>query len=280
MMNKTVRRALLGILLVIFVVSAGVAGYKFYQYREGERTYAGAAELMDLPSLPPLPEKTPTPTPTETPETAETPDPTPRPTPTPDPYAELLRNMDFTALNGVNEEVTGWILIPNTPLSYPLLQGSDNEYYLNHTYKKTNSSVGAIFLDYRCNADLSDFNTIIYGHRMSNNAMFAPLRHYKTQSYVDQHPDIYLMRTEGVYRYTVFAAYEGSETGESYRLGLQKAASKQAFLDSALAASLIQSAATPTAEDRVLTLSTCVMGDGAKRMIVQAVLSEFVPAQG
>lgn len=86
----------------------------------------------------------------------------------------------------------GWILIPNTVISYPLLQGEDNQYYLNHTWKKWTSAVGAIFMDSQNNPNLTDFNTIVYGHRMNNGSMFASLKNYKKQSYWQAHPCVYI----------------------------------------------------------------------------------------
>ena len=62
-----------------------------------------------------------------------------------DPYAADLAETDLAALREVNVDVIGWICIPNIELSYPLLQGDDNDYYWNHTWKKEQNSVGSIF---------------------------------------------------------------------------------------------------------------------------------------
>jgi hypothetical protein len=77
----------------------------------------------------------------------------------------------------------GWILIPDSPISYPMVQGNNNSYYLKRTWRGNSSVVGAIFLDAQCDDDFSDFNTIIYGHRMNNGSMFAGLAKYKNYSY-------------------------------------------------------------------------------------------------
>ena len=87
--------------------------------------------------------------------------------------------MDLPALQQVNSDVIGWIAIPGTEISYPLVQGTDNDYYLTHTWNQNSSAVGAIFMDCRCSADFSGFNTIVYGHRMNNGSMFAALKHYQ-----------------------------------------------------------------------------------------------------
>ena len=258
-MPKKVRRILMIMLAVIFLSSAGVVISQLFQYREGDEAYAEAEELVQLPELP-EPEEVPEPESSEEPAEVYV-----------DPYADALRNMDFSALQEVNDDVLGWILIPWTKISYPVVQGSDNSYYLNHTWRNTSSSVGAIFMDYRCSQDLNDFNTILYGHRMNNGSMFAGLKYYKQKSYYREHPVIYLTTDRGSFQYEIFSVYEGSPSGESYRLGLKNTASKQAFLDAAVEASLYDTGVTPTVNDYILTLSTCTGNGHSKRLIVHAV---------
>ena len=185
--------------------------------------------------------------------------------------------MDFTALREVNRDVQGWIMIPGTVISSPLLQGEDNQYYLKHTWKKWTSAVGAIFLEWQNSPDLSDFNTIIYGHRMNNGSMFASLKNYKKQSYWAAHPCVYITDDNGSHKYEIFAAYEVSTTGTTYQLGFSDDASKQAFIDYCLEQSVIDTGITPTVYDRVLTLSTCTGNGHATRWVVQAVLKGVAP---
>ena len=94
---------------------------------------------------------------------------------TQDPYLQMFARMDVEALRQVNPEVLGWLWLPNTQISYPLMQGTDNEYYLHNTWKNEPNELGAIFLDYRSAPDFSDFNTLIYGHRMQSDVRHAPL---------------------------------------------------------------------------------------------------------
>jgi len=186
-----------------------------------------------------------------------------------DPYAEALAAMDFAALREVNSDVLGWILIPGTKVSYPLVQGEDNDFYLNHTWKKSRSAVGSIFLESRCSSDLMDPHTIIYGHRMKNGSMFASLGNYKNQSYWSEHPSIYITTDSGSYRYDIFAAYEADVTGHTYTL---EAADWRAFVEESLAQSVIDTGILPVVGEPIITLSTCT-GDGYDtRWVVQAVM--------
>ena len=192
-----------------------------------------------------------------------------------DPYADALAAMDFTALRAVNSDVLGWILIPDTVISYPMVQGSDNSYYLKHTWRLSSSVVGAIFMEAQCSADFSDFNTIIYGHRMNNGSMFAGLAKYKNISYYKNHPTVYITDDAGSRAYQIFAAYEVSVTSaESYQLEFADDADKQAFIDKCLALSGGDTEIVPAPEDQILTLSTCTGWGHATRWVIQAVLDQ------
>ena len=189
-----------------------------------------------------------------------------------DPYADALAAMDFAALREVNPEVRGWIFIPDTPVSYPLMQGEDNVKYLDTTWRGTGSSVGSVFLECRNSADLSDFNTIIYGHRTVNRSMFGSLKDYADEAYWNAHPCIYITDDTGCKTYAVFAAYEVGVRELTYRLGFDNNDDKVQFLDFCVGQSVIETGIVPEVDDRILTLSTCTGRGYDTRWVVQAVL--------
>jgi sortase B len=65
-----------------------------------------------------------------------------------DPHIRTLEEIDLAALREVNPDVVGWILIPDTVINYPLMQGADNNYYLKRTWDEKKNAVGSIFLEY------------------------------------------------------------------------------------------------------------------------------------
>ena len=75
----------------------------------------------------------------------------------------LDRKIDFNQLKSINEDIIGWIYIPNTNIDYALLKGKTNDTYIHTNYEKKYSFGGSIFLDEDNNASLTDSNTIIYG---------------------------------------------------------------------------------------------------------------------
>ena len=284
MKKKTIRRVLMVALGLVFLGSAGMAIYNQIQYKEGDEVYAEAEELVELPDLSQIQEPVEQETkeepeePAQEEETLEEAPEEEKPVYV-DPYADALRNMDFAALQEVNSEVLGWILIPFTQVSYPFVQGTDNDYYLKHTWKKSYSVVGSIFMECENNSDLNDFNTIIYGHRMNNGSMFASLKNYSKQSYWEEHPRIYIINDAGMYTYEIFSAYEVGTAEDTYRLSFADETVKQEFLDFCVGQSVIGTGIIPTVEDHILTLSTCTGRGHTTRWVVQAVEVERPASQ-
>lgn len=263
-LNNGVHRLITGLLILVFVSSLSMVLYRGWEYWKGEQVYEEAESLADVPDFSALPQ--PEEPAEESPASV-------------DPYADALKEMDFAALREVNNDVLGWILLPGTPISYPLVQGNDNQFYLKHTWKKWSSAVGSIFMECRNRADLGDFHTIIYGHRMNNGSMFASLKHYKKQSYWRQHPCIYITDDSGTHKYDIFAAYEVSTRGTTYQISFPDSTDKQAFLDYCVRQSVIETGITPHIYDRILTLSTCTGNGHATRWVVQGVKRGVPPAE-
>lgn len=279
-MKPKFRKALTALLAVVCALCLGRTALQLVQYRQGDETYAQAQELAGLPDLPDLPPADVTDGSGEASGSAGAGGEGEAPEEVPvwqDPYAQALKDMDFSALRQQNPDVLGWILIPGTRVSYPVVQGTDNSYYLDHTWRGGKNSVGAIFMDYRNSGDLSDFNTIIYGHRMNNRSMFGTLSQYKSRSYWQANPYVYLTDDSGTHRYEIFAAGEVSVDSDVYRLGLRSSSGRQSFLDSCLSLSALNTGVTPHVYDKVLTLSTCTGNGHATRWVVQAVCPGQAP---
>ncbi|MBR6736718.1 MAG: class B sortase [Oscillospiraceae bacterium] len=189
-----------------------------------------------------------------------------------DSYMDYMCGIDLLALREKNPDVIGWISIPDTAISYPLMYGGDNEFYLKHTWLREPNYAGSIFIEQYCNTDLRDFNTIIYGHRIKGDIMFTPLKNYSSEEYLKSHPYIYIADDNGVHRYEVFSAYETPITSDTYRIGIKKESHKQLYINLALENSVIDTGIIPTTNDKILTLSTCPAQGDQTRWIVQAVL--------
>lgn len=262
-MNQKVVKALKIVLGLVLAVAVAVVLCRQVQYAGGRSDYDQAAELAGLSG-------------SEAPfATAPGESLAPEQTPAADEAPARLEELDLAALQQVNSDVVGWISIPDTELSYPVLQGEDNQYYLEHTWRKQRNGMGAIFLDCRFDPGLTDFYTLIYGHRMHNATMFGSLARYEDAAYWQEHPSVYLVNEGGVNRYDIFAAFEAGVDSDVYRRGFSQTQDREVFITWCLEQSVIDTGVRPTAGGRIITLSTCTRSGGAAtRWVVLAALEE------
>ncbi|MDE6282252.1 MAG: class B sortase [Oscillospiraceae bacterium] len=263
-MKKKLRLILTAALAAVLAVSLTTIVRVQLQYRENAASYEDAARVARFEPPKPAAEQSARPEPAK--DTGEAAD---------DPLRKALEAIDLAALQAVNPDVVGWIYIPDTQLSYPLLYGTDNLFYLTHTWDRAYNSGGSIFVDYRCSPGLDTFHTIIYGHRMNNDSMFGTLKYYRNQDFWREHPTIYLVDSSGVHLYDIFAAWEAGVTSIVYEMNLNTPQRQQEFLDTCLSASCLDTGITPDTGDRFLTLSTCTGSGGhATRWVIHSVLTQ------
>lgn len=270
-MRKTVRKGLSWVLLVVFLTSGSLLIWNFIRSRQGEQSYADARTLAAAPAELPEPAEEAAAPVTEPPE--ETRAGTcwvPAPVEEDDPNISALEQMDLEALRQVNGDVLGWIQIPGTKVDYPLLQGEDNQFYLEHNWKGKKEYVGSIFLEYSNSPDLMDYNTILYGHNMSNGTMFGSLRQYRYGNHWKKHPYVYILCGAGVLRYEVFSTYTAQVDSLTYGLSFRQMQTRAEFLAMALENSEIDTGIVPELTDQILTLSTCSGAGYSTRRVVHA----------
>ena len=104
--------------------------------------------------------------------------------------------VDFEALQQINPDIVAWLRIPGV-LDYPVVQGTDNSYYLHNTFRKEYNIAGSIFLDARNASDFSDSKNIIYGHNMRNGSMFHVLRKFQDLDFYQANREIWLYLPDG-----------------------------------------------------------------------------------
>lgn len=187
--------------------------------------------------------------------------------------------VDFKALKEENSDFYGWLyLINDDIINYPVVQGEDNEYYLNHLFDRKSNAHGTLFLDYRNKQDPLDDNSIIYGHRMQSKSMFNNLSGFKKQEYYQEHPCFYLELPDKEYRLEVFASYITSAVSDAYTItfneedgyvtdadGNRHIAYKfndtiptfEEWYEKVMNKNLLETNVEVTKEDRIFTFSTC-----------------------
>ena len=180
--------------------------------------------------------------------------------------------IDFASLQVVNKDIEGWIYVEAIPtISYPVVQGEDNDYYLHRTFEKQDNFAGTLFLDYKNTEQFESPNTIIYGHNMKNGSMFGRLKEFRERETYDTSPYIWILTPEGDFKYQIFSAYVAEVDSDTYTL--IKGPGKE-LVDYAERmqgySSIICERTAFESTDKIITLSTCT-GDDSTRYVVQAV---------
>lgn len=165
--------------------------------------------------------------------------------------------IDFEALRKVNPDVVGWLLAEGSIIDYPVVRGTDNDYYLTHLFNRQKNKLGALFVDHRNSGDFSDKNTIIYGHNMKDGSMFSSLTQYKAQSYYDNLPTMRLSTPEQEYTIALFAGIVADGSSDFVRFEFKDDADFLAYIGTVKNSSTFKSAVEVAADDHIVTLYTC-----------------------
>ncbi len=177
-----------------------------------------------------------------------------------------------------NNDLAGWITIENTNINYPIVQYTDNDYYLNHAFTGEYLPAGSIFIDSKCNKNIiKNYNTVIYGHNMTNGLMFNHVTKYLDESFFNDNPYIKISTPDGIYTYIVFSIYQ---TDMYYSYITTDFYTRESFVEFAYEMknnSLYQRDDIEfTINDRIITLSTCTNGYFTNRYCLQAKLVEVI----
>ena len=173
--------------------------------------------------------------------------------------------VDFKALREKNPDTVGWLYVGSCGISYPIVQGEDNDYYMNHTFEGTVNSSGAIIMDYRDDKYLKDWNTFIYGHNMKNGSMFGSLKKLlKDETLYDSDPYIYVNLPGYIYRYKIFSYYKDKPDSKMYWTADTLQEYRQ-YIRDALSLSVRDLGVETSEENNMVTLVTC-SGSGAGKM--------------
>lgn len=192
-------------------------------------------------------------------------------------------NIDVTILDeyekiyNKNKSLIGWLKIADTNIDYPVMQTSNNEYYLDHNLNQKYDKNGSIFMDKDCDVLKPSTNLIIYGHHMKSGKMFGDLNKYSNESYYKEHPIIefdtiyrkgtweimYVFRSEIynadeiVFKYYQFIDANSEDEFNSNMYEMKKL-------------SLYNTGVTAHYGDELLTLSTCDYTKEDGRFVVVA----------
>lgn len=182
-------------------------------------------------------------------------------------------DIDFKVLQEQNSDIYAWIDIPDTTISYPMLRSEEEDFYLTHNADKISSKYGAIYTQSYNADDFSDFNTIIYGHNISDGSMFGTLKKFEDKDHFNKHQTITIYTPSQKHTYKVFAAYISDNSHILFKNDFSDMAVRRRYISDIQNSKEgnIDKEIEITENDKIITLSTCTT-PRTKRLLVQAVL--------
>ena len=165
----------------------------------------------------------------------------------------------FEELKRINPDVFSWLTVYGTNIDYPVAQGQDNFTYVNTDIKGNHSLSGAIFLDYRCSPDFSDFVNILYGHHMENQVMFGEIADFSDKTYFDarKHGSLFIDDKKLGLEFFAFVQADAYDF-DVFRVSITQPEEQQAYLEMLLEMAIHSRLdVSVTIDDQILLLSTC-----------------------
>lgn len=182
--------------------------------------------------------------------------------------------IDFSELQQVNEDIAGWLRIRALDISYPVVQGEDNDYYLHRTFEKEDNFAGCLFVNCDNDRDFTDQNTIIYGHNMKNGSMFGKLKQFREEETYNKSKYFWMFTPDLIFQYRIFSAMVVNKTGLAYQTFYSDEDFNE-WINKAFEGSEVEdSGIQVTSDDHVVTLSTCT-GDDSTRFVVMGKLVQI-----
>jgi len=182
----------------------------------------------------------------------------------------------FAKLYALNQDMVGWLKIEGTTIDFPIVQGKDNDEYLYLNFHKKNTSFGNPFLDYRNTISVLNKNTIIYGHHMRDNTIFAQLKKYTSISGFEESPIIEFDTLYNDYKFKVYAvfitnAYARDDNGYVFNYIYTSFATTgkfEEFISQIDQRKLYSTGVDINSSDKIITLSTCDYTFDDARLVV------------
>lgn len=190
-------------------------------------------------------------------------------------YTKKIDNKDeinFKELKKKYPNVVAYLKVNGTNIDHPVVQASDNDYYLTHNLKKEKNVAGWIFADYHNKFDGTDKNIVVYGHNMRDGSMFSTLKNVLTKDWQEVNNRKVLFVTDGgANYYEVFSTYSVEPELYYIQTGFKSDDEYASFLKKIVSRSVYDYKTSVNINDKILTLSSCVE-NGTKRVVLHAKL--------
>lgn len=167
--------------------------------------------------------------------------------------------VDFNKLKEQNNETIAWLKINNTNIEYPVVKGTNNSFYLNHSFDKSKNSAGWIFADYKNKFDNTDKNIVIYGHNMRDGSMFGSMLNILDAKWYEneENTNITLYTENEKCIYKVFSIYKIESEDYYIKTEFSDDNNFEQFVNTIKKRSIKEFNTDVSKDDNILTVSTC-----------------------
>lgn len=184
---------------------------------------------------------------------------------------------EYQELYAMNDDLVGWIKIPDTNVDYPVMQTPDEpNYYLDKNFNKEKSRLGAIYVREVCDVNKPSDNVVIYGHYISNGkSMFAHLHKYSKKSFWESHQTFTFDTLYEHHTYQIISVFKttaNASQGFPYHR-FNEAKNKEEFDDfikTVKSMDFYETGICAEYGDKLVTLSTCEYTLDNGRLVVVA----------
>ena len=183
--------------------------------------------------------------------------------------------IDLESMKSNNPDIVVYLTVDGTNINYPIVQTNNNDYYLNNDINKNYSLNGWPFMDFRNNSEMSDQNTIFYGHNLLNKTSFGSLKNiFSIKWFNDSTHQIIVTSSDYYYIYNIFSIYESDASVDYLMVDFYNNEFEQ-FIINLKSKSIFDFNIDVSNDDKIITLSTC-SDDSNKRRVVHAKLMNII----
>jgi len=180
--------------------------------------------------------------------------------------------VDHEALEKMNPDYVGWLYIEDTDISYPVMQGPDDDYYLHRTFEGNYLYAGSLFMNSSADRNFSDPCTFVYGHNMKDTSMFGRLSLFTDHGLYTRDSVFWILTKQADYCYRIFSIHVCNEDSDTYTLFSGPSEQVSEYISKMISLSAVDA---PDIEyddkARIVTLSTCLDAEGPERYVVQGI---------
>ncbi len=183
-----------------------------------------------------------------------------------------ISEFDLKKFKEINSDTVGFLSVLGTKINYPVTQSKDNDYYLTHSFKKSDSSAGWVFMDYRNDSQNFGRNTIIYAHSNLDKTMFGSLSNVLHADWVNnkENGTVKFANSKGISKWKIFSVYTIPAEFEYIRTKFKSSEDYRTWAEKMSQRSKYNFGYKFDKDEKVMTFSTCYDNARDLRLVVHA----------